>query len=75
MRSKWRHSKLGISSYNFQWKSSTLNTALAPAGSLTTGDSTNTFFRPSGPNTAMPVGAFDTYDNTLASAHWRLAVG
>jgi hypothetical protein len=59
-------SKLGLSSYSFQWKSSTLSTASAPAGSLTTGDSTNTFFRRGPEGSAR--GAFDTYDSTLASA-------
>ncbi|HZZ41844.1 MAG TPA: hypothetical protein VFE58_02820 [Tepidisphaeraceae bacterium] len=59
-------SKLGISNYSFQWKSPTLNTASAPAGTLTTGDASNTFFRLGQVGSAR--GAFDTYDNSLASA-------
>lgn len=59
-------SKLGLTGYTFQWKSPTLNVANAPAGSITTGDATNTFFR-TGPVGAAR-GAFDTYDSSLASA-------
>ncbi|HEY1684788.1 MAG TPA: hypothetical protein VGG19_08500 [Tepidisphaeraceae bacterium] len=60
--------KLGLSTtgYTFQWKSTTLNLADAPVGTLTTGDSTNTIFR-TGPVGAAR-GAFGTYDSTLTSA-------
>lgn len=59
--------KLGLGGgYTFQWKSSTLNVADAPSGTLTTGDPTKTLFR-TGP-VSSARGAFDTYDNTLASA-------